>query len=128
MAERATCAASREQGFRDGVELLAGSAPPDLFFPRMCSVNHLIAGWALLAVGLVLNACDLYGPGGDHLAFAGVVCSGLAIFTVWCGMLARTLLVRSAWFTWNAILVGLSFVFWLFNHRDLWGIFRNVLS
>lgn len=128
MVERVTCAASREQGFREGVETVAASAAPDLFYPRMVAVNHLIAGWALLLLGLVLNVADLYGPGGDHLAFAGVVCAGVAIFCVWCGMQARTLLVRAAWFTWNAVAVGLSLVFWLFNHRDLWGIFRNVLS
>jgi hypothetical protein len=128
MTERATCTAARNEGFRDGVEAVAGSAPPDLFFVRMCSVNHLIAGWGLLVVGLILNVCDLYGPGGDHLSFAGLVCSIVAIFCVWAGMLAKTLLVRAAWFTWNAIAVGISLVFWLFNHRDLWGIFNNVLS
>lgn len=127
MAERATCAASRNEGFREGVELVA-TGDPDRFHERMTAVNGLVAGWALLVLALALNLADLYGPGRDHMAFAGLVSAGIALFCVWCGMIAQSPLIRAAWFTWNATAIGVSYVFWLFNHRDLWGIFRNVLS
>lgn len=128
MVERATCAASRNEGYREAVEMIAAHRAPDRWFERLTIINHLVAGWALLLLALVLNTLDLVGPGRDHLAFLGIVSAGLALFCVWCGMLAKSQSMRAAWFVWNATAIVIAYVAWLFNHRDLWGIFRNVLS
>lgn len=97
------------------------------YFARLTMLNGLVAGWALLVLGLLLNFADLVGPGGDRLAGFGIVCSGLAIFCVWAGMLCTSAIMRGAWFAWNVIAVVMSLGLWLLNHSDLWGI-SHVLS